>query len=340
MLESLRNATGGWVAKIFIALLVASFAVFGIADIFTGGQGNSLATVGKTEISSFEYQRVFRAEVRALSQRLGRTINPQQARTLGLDRQVLSQLIGQAALDNHVEYLGLKVSDKTIAESIANNPAFKDGRGDFNRAQFQSILFQNGLTEQTYVASERSALLRGQIGRIIETGIAPPEFLLKTLFKYQSEKRQASYFKVPASAAGSIAEPSEAEISGYYNKNKSEFKSPEYRKLTILSVQPADIADTIEVTDEELKQAYTERLDQFERLARTIGIVIASVNPARNNRSRPAAKIRYVSLPTSTVTRASNQRRNSRNSGNPLSAGRPVQLPTAVNRNPATTARL
>jgi len=265
MLELLRNATGGWVAKIFIALLVASFAVFGIADIFTGGQGNSLATVGKTEIQPFEYQRVFRAEVRALSQRLGRAINPQQARALGLDRQVLSQLIGQAALDNHVADLGLKVSDKTVAESIANNPAFKDGRGDFSRAQFQSILFQNGITEQAYVASERSSLLRGQIGRIIETGITPPEFLLKTLFKYQSEKRQVSYFRVPASAAGTIAEPSEAEISGYYDKNKSEFKSPEYRKLTILSVQPADIADSIEVTDEELKQAYTERLDQYER---------------------------------------------------------------------------
>jgi peptidyl-prolyl cis-trans isomerase D len=265
MLEMLRNATGGWVAKIFIALLVASFAVFGIADIFTGGQGNVLATVGKTEIAPFEYQRLFRAEVRALSQRLGRAIDPVQARALGLDRQVLSQLIGQAALDNHVEDLGLKISDKTIAESIANNPAFKDGRGDFNRTQFQTILFQNGLTEQAYVASERSSLLRGQIGRIIETGITPPDFLLKTLFKYQSEKRQVSYFNVPASAAGTIAEPTEVEISGYFDKNKSEFKSPEYRKLTILSVQPADIADTIEVTDEELKQAYSQRSDQFER---------------------------------------------------------------------------
>jgi len=266
MLEMLRNATGGWVAKIFIALLVASFAVWGIADIFTGGQGNALATVGKTDISPYEYQRVFRVETRALSQRLGRTIDQAQARALGLDRQVLSRLIGQAALDNHVTELGLRVSDKSIANNIANNPAFKDGSGNFSRSQFQAILFQNGITEQAYVASERSSLLRRQIGRIIETGINPPDFLLKTLYNYQAEKRQVSYFNVPATAAGTIPAPTDAQISTFFDQHKSEFKAPEYRKITVLSVQPTDVADTIEVTDEDLKQAYTDRADQFERL--------------------------------------------------------------------------
>jgi len=265
MLEMLRNATGGWIAKIFIALLVASFAVWGITDIFVGGQGRALATVGKTEISAFEYQRVFREETRALSQRLGRNINQDQARALGLDRQVLNSLVGQAALNIHVFDLGLRISDKSIAATIADNPSFKDGRGNFSRSQFQAVLFQNGLTEQVYVENERSALLRGQIGRIIETGIEPPEFLLKTLYKYQSEQRQVSYFKVSAAAAGSITEPTDAELSGYYDQNKSSFKAPEYRKITVVSLQPEDVADTIEVSEEEIRQAYEERVDQFKR---------------------------------------------------------------------------
>jgi len=265
MLGMLRNATGGWIAKIFIGLLVASFAVWGIADIFTGNRGSALATVGKTEISTFEFERVFRTEMRVLSQRLGRNINPEQARAIGLDQQILSRLVGQAALDSHIAELGLKVPDKSIAESIANNPSFLDGRGNFNRSQFQSALLQSGLSEQFYVASERSALLRGQIGRIIDTGIKPPEFLLKTLFKYQSEKRQVSYIEVPASAAESISTPTDSEISEYFNQNKSSFKAPEYRKITVLSLKPADVADTIEVTEEDLAKAYTAREDQFKR---------------------------------------------------------------------------
>lgn len=265
MLEALRNATGGWFAKIFIALLVASFAVWGIADIFTGGQGRSLATVGKTEISPYEFQRVFRVEQRALSQRLGRAINQEQARALGLDRQVLNRLIGQAALNSHVIDLGLRLSDKSIAESIANNASFKDSSGNFSRSQFQAVLFQSGITEQAYVASQRNSLLRSQIGRIIETGIKPPEFLLKTLFNFQAEKRQVNYFKVPASAVGSIADPSNAELSGFYDQHKPEFRAPEYRTISVLSVQPLDVAETVEVTVDDLKQAYSDRSDQYER---------------------------------------------------------------------------
>ncbi len=265
MLEMLRNATGGWIAKIFIGLLVASFAVWGIADIFTGNRGSALATVGKTEISASEFQRVLRTEMRVMSQRLGRNINPEQARAIGLDQQVLSRLVGQAALDNHIAELGLKVPDKAIAESIANNPSFLDGRGNFNRSQFQSALLQSGLSEQFYVASQRSALLRGQIGRIIDTGIKPPEFLLKTLFKYQSEKRQVNYIEIPASAAGAIGEPTDSELSEYFNQNKSLFKSPEFRKITVLTLKPGDVADTIEVTEEDIAKAYAAREDQFKR---------------------------------------------------------------------------
>ncbi len=265
MLGMLRNATGGWIAKIFIGLLVASFAVWGIADIFTGNRSSALATVGKTEISASEFERVYRTEMRVLSQRLGRNINQEQARAIGLDQQVLSRLVGQAALDSHIADLGLNVPDKTIADSIANNPSFLDGRGNFNRSQFQNALLQSGLSEQFYVASERSALLRGQIGRIIDTGIKPPEILLKTLFKYQSEKREISYIEVPATAAGVIADPTDAEISEYFDQNKSLFKAPEYRKITVLTLKPSDVADTIEVTDEELNKAYKERLDQFRR---------------------------------------------------------------------------
>jgi len=159
----------------------------------------------------------------------------------------------------------LKVPDKAIAESIANNPSFLDGRGNFNRSQFQSALLQSGLSEQFYVASQRSALLRGQIGRIIDTGIKPPEFLLKTLFKYQSEKRQVNYIEIPASAAGAIGEPTDSELSEYFNQNKSLFKSPEFRKITVLTLKPGDVADTIEVTEEDIAKAYTAREDQFKR---------------------------------------------------------------------------
>lgn len=268
MLEMLRNATGGIIAKIFIGLLVASFAVWGIADIFVGGQSTALATVGTTEISTFEYQRIFRNELRSLSRRLGRDIDINQARTFGLDRQILNRLVGQAAIDDQVTGMGLKLSNQTIANHIANNPAFKDNSGKFSKAQFEAVLFQNGLSEGSYVESQRVTLLRDQIGSIIDTGVAPPQTLLKTLFNYQAEKREVTFFMVPASAAATVPEPTDSDISGFYDANKSQFKAPEYRKISVLALQPETVAVTIDVTDADVKSAYEDRTAQFERAER------------------------------------------------------------------------
>jgi hypothetical protein len=45
MLTTLRSKTGGWIAKIFIGLLAASFAVWGIEDMLRGRVSDELARV-------------------------------------------------------------------------------------------------------------------------------------------------------------------------------------------------------------------------------------------------------------------------------------------------------
>jgi peptidyl-prolyl cis-trans isomerase D len=45
MLDALRRGATGWVAKILFALLVLSFAIWGVADVFTGFGRGSLAKV-------------------------------------------------------------------------------------------------------------------------------------------------------------------------------------------------------------------------------------------------------------------------------------------------------
>ena len=40
MLDALRRGSTGWIAKLLFAMLMRSFAVWGVADVFTGwGRG-------------------------------------------------------------------------------------------------------------------------------------------------------------------------------------------------------------------------------------------------------------------------------------------------------------
>ena len=119
MLATLRSKTGGIIAKAFIGLLALSFAVWGINDIFTGYRGEALATVGETEISRQAYQNALQQRTRTLSAQLQRSIQADEIKALGIDRQVLGDLIRQASLDSQAQNLRLPNVQTSSVEIIS-----------------------------------------------------------------------------------------------------------------------------------------------------------------------------------------------------------------------------
>src|SRR5688572_7910124 len=115
MLDVFRNAAKGWTAKILIGLLAASFAVWGIADVFTGYRAGALATVGDQEISGDQFTRSFNQAVQNLASQSGQAFSAEDARRLGIDRSVLGNLIQSAALDAQAGELKLSVSNAAVA---------------------------------------------------------------------------------------------------------------------------------------------------------------------------------------------------------------------------------
>src|SRR5262249_4335824 len=133
MMESLRRGATSWVAKGLLSLLVFSFALWGVADVFRGYGMSSLARVGKTKISADEFQEALQIEINNLSNRIGRRLTMEQARSFGIDTRVLSRLVGMAALDSKTRELGLAVPEKAVTEAIRNDAAFKGPDGNFSR---------------------------------------------------------------------------------------------------------------------------------------------------------------------------------------------------------------
>ncbi len=263
MLEALRKGASGWIAKIFIGLLVLSFAVWGINDIFTGQSSTSLATVGEQKVTEYEFQEVFQRELRQLSQRLQQQVSVDQARQLGVDRQVLQRLISQAALDDQVATFTLAVPDQAIADRIVKDRLFQNAQGKFDRLRFEQVLANNGFNEQTYVAVERQNILRAEIAGIVDRGVTIPLEMTKAIHRQQNEARTAEYFVVPSSRAGEIADPTDAEQGEFYEANKRRFTAPEFRTLSILRLDPSDLAKTIDISDDKLRAAFEDRKDGY-----------------------------------------------------------------------------
>ncbi len=264
MLDRLRQSAGSWVAKFFIGVLVLSFAVWGVADIFSGNQGTTLATVGDQQVSAAEFQTAFRREMTEFSRRTGRQISVEQARQAGLDRQILRRLISQAALDQQVRSLNLAIPDKLISSRIVTNPLFQNSSGKFDRGRFEQLLMSNGFSEQAYVFAERRNMLRTHIADTVSDGIQLPEVLTSAIYRQQNETRTANYFILPVAKVGNVGEPEPADLKAFYEDNQASFRAPEYRKLVVLRLEPEDLSKQITVPEDQLREAYKERISDYQ----------------------------------------------------------------------------
>ena len=262
-LDALRKGTARILGLILVGLLVISFGVWGIADVFTGYGAQTLIRVGDTQLNSQDYMRAQQEVLRAMSAQAGRSLSLQEARALGLDARVLERLVGGAAVDTHAKHLGLAVSDAALLDQIMKDPAFKDGLGNFSPAAFAQALRTVGLNEQGYLHSMRETNLRRQLLTTIGEMAESPKVLLDALNRFNSETRILRYVLVPESAAGTVAEPTEEDLKRYYDNNQAKFTQPEYRKLGILAVTPETVEDQVNIAENDLKAAYEATKDQL-----------------------------------------------------------------------------
>jgi peptidyl-prolyl cis-trans isomerase D len=262
-LDTLRKGAARTFGLILVGLLVISFAIWGIADIFTGYGRQTLIRVGDTELTSQDYLRAQQEVLRAMSAQAGRSLSLQEARALGLDSRVLERLIGGAAVDNHAKELHLGITDALLLENIMKDPAFKDSLGNFSPVMFQQALYQIGLNEHGYLLSLREQNLRRQILATVGEIAATPTILVEALNKFNGETRTLRYVLIPASVAGEIPEPTEEDLKRYYENNQVKFTQPEYRKVGILAVTPETVKEQVNITEADVKAAYEASKEQL-----------------------------------------------------------------------------
>jgi peptidyl-prolyl cis-trans isomerase D len=302
MLRGIRKASSNWLGKTIMAtvmgVLIISFAVWGIADIFKGFGQSTLAKIGRTEISTEQFRQLYTEKLQQIGRQFGRPLTMDQARAFGLDRQVLQQVIAEAALDDQARQLGLGQSDAETMRMITSDPNFKGVSGAFDPARFQATIRQVGYTEQRYVADQRRVSLRRQIANTITAGLEPPKTLIDALVRFQNEQRSIDYVKLDAAQAGAIDPPSPEALAGYFDDHKTQFRAPEYRKLSFVMITPDEIGKWTTVSDEDAKKIFEERRAKLSTPERrqVLQMVFPNVEEAQTARGRIASGLSFDDL--------------------------------------------
>jgi peptidyl-prolyl cis-trans isomerase D len=263
MLNALRKQAGSWVVKALLMLLVVSFAVWGIGDVFYGSSQNpAVATVGESEISANELANAFNQSLRNLQQRVGGQLSREQAIQLGVMQQALQDLIARRLVDLRARDMGLTVTDATLRGLVTSDPMFQ-AAGRFDRGRFEQLLMASGLNEEGYLASLRQDVMRSALTDGVAGAAVVPQALVDAVYRHRNEQRGGRYAVIEASSITDVPEPTEEEIQAFHEAHQDRFTAPQYRALTFITLEPEDLIDEIEVSEEQIEAEYQGRIESY-----------------------------------------------------------------------------
>jgi len=260
MLDGMRKIShsliGRAILSVLFGLLIVSFVIWGVGDMFRGFVPDKVAEVGGQSITTQQYQSSLQTVMFRIQSRTHRNLTSAQAHELGLDRQVLGNLIADAALDVRANSLGMAISEASIVAAVRSDPSLRDASGQFNPSLFDQALRDSGLTERGFFVAQSRAYMRQQIETPLIDGLAAPKPLVDLLARVEAQTRAIDYVALPPSAAGDIPAPADDALKAYFVERKDQYRAPEFRALEILLVDPTTLANPADVSDDDAKADY------------------------------------------------------------------------------------
>ena len=269
MLRGIHKASANWIGRavmgVVLGLIAISFGIWGIGDIFRGFGTSTVAKVGRSEIRVEQFRQLYQDRLQQLGRNLGRPILPDQARALGLDRQVLQQMIAENAVDEQVARHAAGPQRRRGRAPDHRQPELQGHHRPVRPRALRAAVAQSRLLPRraSWPSSGARRFASSLIGTISAT-TAVPKTVLDAFNRFQNEERTIEYVVLGSAQAGDIPPPTPEVLNRFFEERKVVFRAPEYRKITIVTLTAEDLASTIEVSDADLKKAYESRKARFE----------------------------------------------------------------------------
>lgn len=251
MLEYLRNAADKPLAKALMFVLIFSFVGWGVAEWIFGGavRDNTLVRVGNAEISVQQYNNERSRQLASMGKEEQRATYTDPAKAAALTDSVMSKITMDQLALNRAKDLGLRVTEKRIAEEIRSSADFKVS-DKFEPWMYDLIVQNSGASEKEIVESLSNKALSKMVIGITEKPVIVPQFAVDAAYNARYAKRDIKYTTVKF-ADIKAAEPTDEQLQTYYKQHPTIV--PEKRAVSYVFL--ATKSDKPDVYDEDFKKA-------------------------------------------------------------------------------------
>ncbi len=266
MITLIRAFAKSWVALLLIGLLIISFAVFGVGDVFRTPVPTEVVKAGNRTVSVETFRSEWDRTRQNLQVQTGQQITNELAVQERLDVRLLQSLADRQAVAALIERIGLRPSDALITAEIQKIPAFFDQlSGRFDRRLYQDALARNKMTPAMFEQSIRDDIAQSHLASGLVDGLRPPRAYGALAVVFAQESRDVLAFNVGPAAVEAPRPPSDSQLTEFMKANSEQLMRPEFRVLSVVRFSSAQVAGQVKITEGDVRRQFEFRKDALNR---------------------------------------------------------------------------
>ena len=216
MISFLRNFTKSWIFQGVLVLLMASFAVYGLRDVFGSHPTNTVISAGDRNFSDLDFKRDFDNYKRNYAeQNQGQSFTPDDFVNAGQHLAMIDQLASETGFNAWLDSIGVKPSVALISRELRKSQAFFDPvSGRFDKTTYVRVLGQNGLDPKTFEQEISDQIATTQYGDAALAGLKAPRIAAAVDAAFATQTRDASFFILSPDTVTKPGAPSDGDLHG------------------------------------------------------------------------------------------------------------------------------
>ena len=273
MLDRMRRHRS-WL-KWSLALVVLTFIAFyarDFADTSTVAPATGIlaseivADVDGKEITAGQFQQRYQSQVQAYQGAYGGSITEQLLRQLGIDQQILTQMVDEQAALTEAERQGLRVSDEELAQQIFAIPGLQENGRFIGEQRYEQLLRSQRppMTKGDFEENLRRSMMIDKLRAALTDWMAVSDGELEREFTLRNEKVKLQVVALTADKFRDKVTVADPEIAAYFEAHKAEYRKGEQRKVKYLLLDRDQIRTTTPVSPLDVQQYYNANIQQYQ----------------------------------------------------------------------------
>ena len=247
------------------ALLVLGFPLIQPPPEAPGALTDVLAQVGDQEITIGEFQTLYRRQLQSYQVQSGGEITSDLLRSMGIDRQLLQQVIDEYAALQEAARLGVTVTDAEVREAIVTLPAFQQNGAFIGEAAYLQMLRmqQPPMTPADFEENVRRSLMLQRLQAAVTDWITVSDEDVEREHVRRNERVRLSAISFRADDFREGLEATNNDVAALFEQNANDYLVPEKRRLRFVLIDVPAMKASFTPSDAEVQAYYDNSLDRY-----------------------------------------------------------------------------